>query len=196
MSDSVRTIRLVPLASLNAEQQLDILAVRNQPSIRQWMYTSHEISEQEHRAWLGRVADSASDRIFVVLENNKVQGVVSANRIDSTHQRCDWAFYLDANARGGLGSTLEYHFINYVFDVLGMEKLNCEVIEGNDPVIALHQRFGFVHEGTRLSEVVRVERRVGVCYLGLTRTEWLKNKDVLSQNLEELLLRFDLVIEV
>jgi RimJ/RimL family protein N-acetyltransferase len=50
------------------------------------------------------------------------------------------------SARGGLGAAIEASFIDFAFDTLGIEKLNCEVIEGNDTVVKLHKRFLFCDE--------------------------------------------------
>ena len=38
---------------------------------------------------------------------------------------------------------LEFFVIDYVFNELKLSKLNCEVIEHNDAVVRLHEKFGF-----------------------------------------------------
>ena len=60
-------------------------------------------------------------------------GLVSLNALSPHHKTASWAFYLDQAARGGLGAGLEFNFLDHVFDALHLEKLNCEVMESNQP---------------------------------------------------------------
>ena len=62
--------------------------------------------------------------------------------------------------------------LDYIMDALGMEKLNCEVIETNVVVVNMHRKFGFVEEGFRRSNVEKDGVRIGVHFLGITRAEW------------------------
>ena len=93
--------------------------------------------------------------MFVVLADNVVSGVVFVNAIDRLHRKADWAFYLDKNVRGGL-----------------FEKLNCKVIATHETVVKLHKKFGFEEEGFRRENIVKDENRIGVFFLGLTRSGW------------------------
>ena len=70
------------------------------------MYTEHEIPLNELLSlWVERLQSDNRQIVFVVLVDNEVSGVVSVNAIDRLHLKSDWAFYLDANVRGGLGSS-------------------------------------------------------------------------------------------
>ena len=190
-----RSISLIPMQSLAAEMQAEIRTIRNNPDVRRWMYTDHLISETEHGKWLTLQSKSHSDLYFGVVEDQSILlGVVSANRIDTTNKRCDWAFYLSNAARGGLGSCLEFAFINFIFDTLKLEKLDCEVIEGNDAVIGLHKKFLFKQEGFRESEIFRDGKRLGIYFLGLTRECWTAGKDALVRDMAEKLARFKITV--
>ena len=122
-------------------------------------------------------------------------GVVSVNAIDRLHLKSDWAFYLDANVRGGLGAALEFGLINFVFQRVGLEKLNCEVIETNEAVVKLHKKFGFVEEGFRRENIIKNENRMGVFFLGLTRSDWEREKETVKNRYEKVINKFDLEIE-
>lgn len=168
-----QTFRLMPLSLCSAAQIERVREIRNQPSVRASMFTQHEISADEHRSWVRRVAGDKLQQIFVVTDaGGSPVGQVGASRIDRGNRRCDWAFYLDDASRGGLGAALELHFIDYVFDALQMEKLNCEVLETNDAVVRLHEKFGFVREGFRRAEIRHSDSRSGVHCLGLLKDEW------------------------
>ena len=177
------------------EQIKAVRDVRNQEGIRKSMYTEHEIPLKEHLSWVERLRTDARQIVFVVLVDGIVGGVVSVNAIDRLHLKSDWAFYLDENVRGGLGAALEFNLINFVFNDLGLEKLNCEVIEINEAVVKMHQKFGFIEEGFRRENIIKNEKRIGVFFLGLTKSDWLRERDAIHLKYEKRLEKFNLEIE-
>jgi UDP-4-amino-4,6-dideoxy-N-acetyl-beta-L-altrosamine N-acetyltransferase len=165
------TLRLLTL--LDRPAQMTVRTIRNEENVRKWMYTDHVISEEEHLNWIERLKTDSRQIVFAVLdEQGSVLGLVSVNGIDQRHKKTDWAYYLTESARGGLGSALEFGFINFIFNTLGMEKLNCEVIEGNDPVVRMHKKFFFQEEGFRRADVLKDGLRIGAHFLGLTKADW------------------------
>ncbi len=76
-----------------------------------------------------------------------------------------------------------------------MEKLNCEVIEGNDPVVKLHKRFLFQDEGFRRSNILKEGKRIGVHLLGLTKEDWMAGRDQLSGQYGRIFDRFSISID-
>lgn len=177
------------------EQQKAVRDVRNQPSIRKSMYTEHEIGLDEHLSWLENLRHDDRQIVFIVLVDDVVSGVVSVNAIDELHKKSDWAFYLDENVRGGLGAALECALLDFVFNDLMLEKLNCEVIETNQAVVKMHKKFGFVQEGFRRENIEKDGERMGVYFLGITKADWLGNKEAISTKYNAVLSKFDLTIE-
>jgi len=159
------------------------------------MYTDHMIGLDEHLAWVDRLEKDTKQIVFVVFLNNKVTGVVSINALDRLHKKSDWAFYLDDNARGGLGAALEYALLSYAFDTLGLEKLNCEVIETNPAVVKMHLKFGFVKEGFRRSNIIKNDARIGVHFLGLTKEDWAVKRKELRLTYKSIFDKFPVTIE-
>lgn len=191
-----KKINLVPLISLETEIQLKIRELRNEINIRKWMYTDHLIGVNEHLSWINKLKQDNSQIVFAILDEtlNTPLGLISVNEINTLHKKADWAYYLGETARGGLGTTLEYHFINFIFEILKLEKLNCEVIEGNAPVIALHKKFHFEEEGFRRSNIIKNNDRVGVHLLGLTKEDWIANKQQIFETHKELFKKFSITI--
>jgi len=160
------------------------------------MYTEHEIGLNEHLGWISRLKSDKKQIVFVVLNEQKNPiGVVSVNALDTLHQKADWAFYLDENERGGLGAALEYNLIEYVFNVLKLEKLNCEVIETNEAVVKLHKKFSFTEEGFRRENINKNGKRIGVYFLGLTKNDWLSNKTEIFEKYKSVIGKFSISIE-
>ena len=160
------------------------------------MYTDHIIGIDEHLKWINHLKTDDKQIVFAVLDEQNVPlGVISVNALDRKHKKADWAYYLTSSARGGLGSALEYSFINFVFGSLGIQKLNCEVISGNDAVIKLHEKFLFQKEGIRRSNIIKDGKRIDVHFLGLTRDEWDVGKSAVYEKYSGVLDKFSISIE-
>jgi len=193
---STRKISLVLLTTLDTESQMKVREIRNEEGVRLWMYTDHSIAINEHLSWINRLKTDDRQIVFVVMdENHNPLGVVSVNAIDHLHKKADWAYYLTQKARGGLGSAIEYSFINFIFESVGIEKLNCEVIEGNDAVVKLHKKFLFQEEGFRRSNIIKNGTRVGVHFLGLTKDDWMSGKELVYEKYNSVLNKFSVSIQ-
>lgn len=177
------------------EQKKVVRTVRNELSVRKCMYTDHEIYLDEHLDWIEGLRSDYKQIVFVVFVDSVVSGVVSVNEIDSRHKKSDWAFYLSENVRGGLGAALEFSLLDFVFNHIKLEKLNCEVIETNENVVKMHKKFGFIQEGFRRSNVEKNGERKGVYFLGITKKEWLDKRSKISKMYESILSKFDISIE-
>jgi UDP-4-amino-4,6-dideoxy-N-acetyl-beta-L-altrosamine N-acetyltransferase len=180
-------MQFLPLTDASPAVQAHVRTLRNQPDVRKFMYTSHEISEQEHAKWLNSLQGNPRQQVFVVIKDEQAVGVVSLNAINVLHKSADWAFYLDVGLQGkGLGSVVEFWMLDYAFGVAGLEKLNCEVLAINAAVVKMHQKFGFEIEGVRRQNVVKDGVRVDVVLLGITNAEWLKKRPALVPVIERI----------
>ena len=137
-------MRLRPLEASDLER---VLAWRNHPDVRKNMYTTHEISRAEHHAWWSKVEHDKTKQYFVCVDGDEPLGVVNFVDIHPHNKTATWAFYSGVLDRRGLGSQMETLALDYAFGQLGLEKLSCEVLAFNAPVIRLHKKFGFRVEG-------------------------------------------------
>lgn len=191
-----KAIELVLITTVDTELQLKVREIRNEENVRKWMYTDHIISVNEHLGWINRLKQDDKQIVFVVLnEERNPLGVISVNAIDRLHNTAALGNYLTEAARGGLGSALEYSLINFVFNQLGMDKLNCEVIEGNDTALKLHKKFLFQEEGFRRSNILKNGIRIGVHFLGLTKEDWLAGKADIQEKYNEVIDKFPISIQ-
>ncbi|PDT81736.1 UDP-4-amino-4,6-dideoxy-N-acetyl-beta-L-altrosamine N-acetyltransferase [Sinorhizobium sp. BJ1] len=154
---------------------------RNTPSVREKMYTWHEISEDEHHQWWERTKSTNVHRYFIYEFRNTPVGVVSFNNIDERNQNASWAFYASPDAERGTGSRMEILALDYAFFDLRLHKLSCEVLEFNTSVIKLHKKFGFVEEGILRQQYQRDGKFYDIHRLGVLATEWVdKRNDMLA----------------
>lgn len=180
-------MQFLPLTEASPDIQAHVRTLRNQPDVRKYMYTSHEISEQEHADWLTSLHGNPRQQVFVVIKDEQAVGVVSLNAINVLQKTADWAFYLDVGLQGkGLGSVVEFWMLDYAFDVAGLEKLNCEVLSMNSAVVKMHQKFGFEVEGVRRQNVVKDGVRIDVVLLGITKPEWQSRRPALAAVIERI----------
>ena len=189
------TLRLRPLVNCSVEQQIDLLEIRNSAEVRRWMYHSDVIPIPAHLAFIAGLKNDDTRQFFVVLQEEKPIGAVIFSQIDSTNGSADWAFYLSSGAMKGLGSALEVAALNYLFQDRKIEKLHCEVLEDNERVVRMHQRFGFEVEGKRVSAVHRAEGRVGYILLGITRSKWVETSTLIYRQIRERLPGVRLIVD-
>lgn len=187
-------IKLIQLVDAELEVQLLVRDIRNEDNVRKWMYTDHLITSNEHLEWVNKVKHDPRQEVFIVMADKTPLGIVSINSIDEKHKKADWAYYLTETARGGLGACLEYAIIDFAFNRKSLEKLNCEVIEGNDAVIKLHKKFAFEDEGFRKSNIVKGQDRLGVHYLGLTKQSWEEHKNAIKEKYSSIFDKFNIEI--
>lgn len=174
----LQAIELRPLTALTEEQHLEVLAIRNEESVRSAMFTSHEIGREEHLAWVEKLADNRSVEMFALFHNGALAGSIGLTEFDRRNMRANWAYYLTERVRGqGVGIAGEYKFLDTVFSSIGLEKLNGEVLAFNVKVLALHQRFGFVEEGVRRKHIRRDGNWIDCVLIGLTSEEWLQGRE-------------------
>jgi UDP-4-amino-4,6-dideoxy-N-acetyl-beta-L-altrosamine N-acetyltransferase len=174
-------MHFVPLVGASADIQAHVRLLRNQPDVRKYMYTSHEISEAEHTRWLASLVDNERQSVFVVLLGAQPVGVVALNAINRLHGTADWAFYLDRAVQGkGIGSLIEFWMLDHAFNEVGLHKLNCEVLQNNPSVIRMHQKFGFQIEGVRRQNVLKDGSRIDVVLLGISAEEWQTRRPALG----------------
>ncbi|HSO81619.1 UDP-4-amino-4,6-dideoxy-N-acetyl-beta-L-altrosamine N-acetyltransferase [Thiocapsa sp.] len=153
------------------EADLDlILPWRNAPAVRRNMYTHHEISPAEHRAWFQRIQQDYGARWYLYCDAaDNPQGVVYFTTINTEQGTAFWGFYARPDAPPGTGTRILYEALELAFGELSLHKLNGEVLATNVISINLHKNVGFTQEGlfrdqhfdgTRHIDVVRLGRQL------------------------------------
>jgi UDP-4-amino-4,6-dideoxy-N-acetyl-beta-L-altrosamine N-acetyltransferase len=176
----------VEMRRLEDEDRDRILAWRNSPDVRAYMYTDHVIAPEEHAAWFAGIEGDESRRYWIITSDDVPVGLANLYDIDRRHQRCAWAYYLaDPSVRGlGLGSYVEYWMLEFVFEGLKFAKLWCEVLASNEPVWKLHETFGFTIEARFRGHVLKGAERVDVLGLGMLAADWREKKSAMEQRLK------------
>ena len=174
------------LRPIRADELELMLSWRNAPSVRANMYTRHEISIDEHRAWWEKTRQREDQRYFMYENSGAPLGIVGINDIDIVNQHAFWGFYAAPDAPRGTGTSMEFLVLDYAFGVLKLRKLSCEVLAFNAPVIKLHQKFGFMVEGIFRSHHKLDGQFIDVYRLGILASEWNDKRPELLAKFEKL----------
>lgn len=160
------------LREMTSKDLKQVLQWRNHPDVRKNMYTYHEITETEHAHWFERTTNDPAIKHFIFEADDKPLGFVSFSQIDKQNKRAHWAFYSGSLNVKGLGSRMESLALLYAFESLNLNKLCCEVLSFNEPVVKFHQRFGFEVEGTLKEHYFRDGEAFDVVLLALFKSSW------------------------
>lgn len=155
----------------------DVLEWRNDPKVRQFMYTQHEITMAEHREWFSRVRESESDHLLVMEAGDVLLGFVRLNIECTRSARAQWGFFRAPAAPRGTGQALCERALAYAFEDLGLHKVYGEVLEMNIPSQKVHHRLGFTHEARFRDHFHDGERYWDAIGFGLLAGEWSQRKD-------------------
>jgi UDP-4-amino-4,6-dideoxy-N-acetyl-beta-L-altrosamine N-acetyltransferase len=174
------------LRDFNGEEVELALSWRNSPGVRLNMYTTHEISIEEHLKWWGKISKRHDQKYFIYEYKSAPMGVVSFNGIDLKNRRSSWAFYASPQAPRGTGSRMEFLALEYAFNNLVLHKLECEVLSFNEAVLKMHQKFGFRVEGLFRDQQLRGDKFFDVYRLGLLESEWREIRDTLTSRIQKI----------
>jgi len=161
---------------------------RNRDDVRLNMYGRHEITKPEHHAWWESLKSSKDKKYFIYesMDGNAV-AVVYFTQINRKDKNAFWGFYLGDCAAKGVGAFVEYVAVDYAFNVLGLHKLNCEVLAFNIPVLKMHAKFGFENEGVFREQHLYDDSYIDICRLGILKSDWVSCSKMMYKRLCKLI---------
>ena len=169
--DSIRTMRKQDLTR--------VLAWRNHPNVRKFMYTQHEIDFSEHEKWFHECQQDSRKLLLIFEVKQMPMGFVNLNIGDG--KVAHWGFYTAPEANKGTGWRLAKTALNHAFDKVELHKICGEALAFNEPSIKFHQKLGFKREGTLREQHFDGTAYHDVLCFGLLRSEWNNNKRSLNR---------------
>jgi UDP-4-amino-4,6-dideoxy-N-acetyl-beta-L-altrosamine N-acetyltransferase len=172
----------MPLTILTESELELILPWRNAPDVRQAMFSHHEISLDEHRAWFARMQQDPTRRWYLYRDAESTpQGVLYLTNLDLAQRTTFMGFYAQPEAPSGTGRRMEFAAMELVFDALGLHKVSCEVLANNVRVVNMHKKAGLTEEGRFREQHFDGENRVDVIRLSILASEWATQRDRLAR---------------
>jgi UDP-4-amino-4,6-dideoxy-N-acetyl-beta-L-altrosamine N-acetyltransferase len=151
-----------------------VLAWRNHPDVRRFMYTQHEIGLAEHRAWFERASQDEHRHLLIVEEEGLALGFVQFNE-PSQNGVAEWGFYAAPNTPKGTGRKLAHAALDHAFGALGFHKVCGQALDFNERSIAFHRSLGFIDESVLREQYFDGDRYHAVHCFGLLASEWHHN---------------------
>lgn len=151
-----------------------VLAWRNHPDVRRYMYSQHEITPAEHQHWFERSMPDPRKHLLIFEVDHQPVGFVNFNEIGAG-RIADWGFYAAPRAPRGSGQQLVRAALDHAFVQLRLHKVNGQALTYNERSIQLHLSLGFQQEGILRDQHFDGERFHHVVCFGLIQHEWQAN---------------------
>nr|WP_241032998.1 UDP-4-amino-4,6-dideoxy-N-acetyl-beta-L-altrosamine N-acetyltransferase [Pseudomonas chengduensis] len=160
------------IRSMKVEDIELILAWRNHPDVRRFMFSQSEISIDEHRAWYDKSSADPRRNLLIYEEKDIPLGFVNVREV-SGGGIADWSFHVSPSAPRGTGTRLGLSVLDYSFNVLRLHKVCGQILEYNERSIKLHRRLGFAQEGFLQDQFYDGRGYYSVYCFGLISSDWL-----------------------
>ena len=178
---------IVELVRISLADKASLREWRNDPAVSKWMYTNHEIGEEEHNAWFDTMLADASKVYWKIVADGVAVGSVFLTGVSIQGKSCEWGMYLaDVNARGkGVAQAACALSFRHAFNELAVDVVTCEAVAQNENAIGLYESVGFVRTGLQNDAVKRGNEMLSVVTLELTRDSWTMSESNVLQKLSE-----------
>ncbi|MGH9387142.1 MAG: GNAT family N-acetyltransferase [Vicinamibacterales bacterium] len=126
------------------------MAWRNQEGIRQWFFTSHPITKEEHRRWFNQYSQRDDDFVFVIEETetfHKPVGQAAIYRVDWAGGSAEFGRMMIGEPvakRQGLARLATDTLTSYALHTWRLREVDLKVRSTNVAAVALYQRCGFL----------------------------------------------------
>ena len=157
-----------PMCSDDLER---VLAWRNHPEVRSYMYTHHRIAMEEHIRWFRNSEQNESHHPMIFELDGVPLGFVNLTESVKGHI-ADWGFYLAPEVPRGTGPLLGKAALDYAFDQLGLHKICGQALDFNVRSIRFHLAMGFQLEGTLRDQYFDDPHYHPIIHFGLLQSEW------------------------
>ncbi len=142
-------------------------------------------SEEGTRSWIERETSKRSigDNVMLAIEtlDGQLVGSISTSSCDARHGTFKYGIAIfRKHRRKGYASEAVRILLRFYFEELRYQKVNAYVYAINEHSIRLHERLGFVQEGTLRNMIFTNGQHIDELIFGLTKSDYDKLK-ALSQ---------------
>lgn len=131
------------LRTLEEDDLVAILELRNHPEIRKYMFNNNEIPLSSHLSWYEK-NKANSDLIIYVYEDENHNIIGSINlTFDPSHTVAEWGFYLKPNLPKGSGTKMLSELIEYLKQENKLNILTGKVLLNNIASQKVHEKLHF-----------------------------------------------------
>ena len=167
--------KYVTLRSVEESDAEFILSVRNDPRISKYLPPLNVTVEQQ-RQWIAKQR-SDNNSYYFLLETPKGEPIGSISVYDIKGDTAETGRFCSL---GDPASNIETCIMlnDFCFDALSLKSIHIWVYEGNKPVIALNQSFGYVWVDSK-TDASGEPFKVGV----LTQSKWMEKREKIKKRI-------------
>lgn len=130
----------IHFSKLDRELAKEVLAWRNHPEIRKWMYNKDVISEEDHFQFLQSLPRQRQRYYWLVKEGEKNLGVIDLSNYKTGES--EWGFYLNPDYIGGGKAFHLFHYaLHFFFHRINLKKVYGYVACENSNSLLLNELF-------------------------------------------------------
>ena len=154
----------------------NVIRWRMSPDVTKYMNTDPVLTLDGQKKWYDRLTQSGEYYYWVIEVNEIPCGVINLADLDKDNKRCTWGYYVaEKKLRSfDLAVSLEMSLYDYVFDVLGLNKITGESFCLNAAAIKLHELCGCKTEGILRQHVYKNGQYFDVCVQSMLASEWME----------------------
>lgn len=163
-------IRLLEKRDLESARHL-----HNEYSTLNMLTDPFHVSQEEQLVWFENLSKNRQSRRYVICskESDEFYGVIRLDRIDMINRNAEVGADIHPKYRKrGIATEAYVGFIDYLFNVLGLHRLQLVTRVSNHPAISLYQKIGFRIEGTLKDAILRENQFQDLLLMSLVATEW------------------------
>lgn len=145
LNNIISNLEFRNILKVNYKDVLELLKIRNKQNIRDKMFNKKYITKFDHNLWLSNIKKTTKEDFYIIYYKNDICGGLGIKNNNVEFKECDWAFYIsDKFNFAGLGASIEFKSINFLFKKYQLSRLYCYVLKTNSNVIKLHKKFFFL----------------------------------------------------
>ncbi len=174
--------KAVELKYLDDETIMKIREWRNQPFVKNMMYSQHDITEDEHRKYIESVKRDETRGLFVFYLDDEPFGVYQYIIHPEGNYVTDGNYLISQEYQDMGYGTIQSFFMNIIkFEYLCCNKSYGEMLDVNRRVIMLNKKMGITLEGILRQHRLVDDKYYDVYCYGLLASEWEEKKQKISR---------------
>lgn len=129
--------------SLNNDEKVFVLEMRNNDNVRNFMYNKNIIELDNHIKFIENLNNDDNNIYFVVYHDSNIIGVISLTEINN--KLAFLGIYKNPFNKNSKGEYLINTIKKIAFDNLGLNEIIAEVISENTNAINFYKKHGFIY---------------------------------------------------
>lgn len=162
--------------SLEVKHLEQVLRWRRSDHVTRVMFTDVDDDMDKQRKWFENIKNDDSCLYYIMEVDDKPIGLVSFSHINRQNKRAIWHFYIGDTDYLMLGAFIDAYVYNFAFEVLDLEKVICEVMDINDSIIKIRNKYGVRLVGVLEKHIFKNNEWHNIHLFEITKENWLKNR--------------------